>query len=244
MVKTVNLKGKTALVTGASRGIGKAVSLALATAGVNIMAAARSEASLQQVIEQTKELGNGCLHMAADLSDKEAPGILVAETIRQLGRLDILINNAGFLPARSIADTTADEWDRVMAVNARAPFLLSQAACAQMKNVGGGTVIQIVSVVGEKSYPNQGAYTASKHALMGFSKVLAQEVRQDDIRVHTILPGGVDTDMTESISPNLTPSELMAPSDIADIVMFLLTHRNNAVIDAIRVRRSVKDPWF
>ena len=113
-----------------------------------------------------------------------------------------------------------------------------------MKTVGGGTIIQIVSVIGVKGYMNQGAYTASKHALMGMSKVLAQEVQPDNIRVHTILPGGVATDMIAEVRPDLKKSELMAPEDIADIVFFLLTHRSNAVIDDIHVRRASSTPWF
>ncbi len=243
-METDNLKGRVALVTGAGRGIGKAIVLALLKAGVDVMATARSEESLRKLIGDMGKSDGNCEIFNADLADATVPSRLVEETIKRYNRLDILINNAGILPAKSIAETTTEEWDRVMAVNARAPFLLCQAVCPHMKNSDGGTIIQIASVVGEKSYVNQGAYTASKHALMGFSKVLAQEVKEDNVRVHTILPGGVDTDMTAQLSPDFTPSELMAPTDIADIIMFLLTHRNNAVIDAIRVRRSVKDPWF
>jgi NAD(P)-dependent dehydrogenase (short-subunit alcohol dehydrogenase family) len=113
-----------------------------------------------------------------------------------------------------------------------------------MKAVGGGTIIQIASVIGVKGYINQGAYTASKHALMGMSKVLAQEVQPDNIRVHTILPGGVATDMIAGIRPDLKPSELMAPQDIAEIVLFLLKHRSNAVVDTVQVRRATAAPWF
>jgi len=243
-MKTENLNGKVALVTGASRGIGRSIAIALASAGVTVMATARDETSLQNLINDIDAPENTTGYITGDLVEKEIPAQLVEETVRRFGRLDILVNNAGILLAKPMAETSSDEWDRVMAINARAPFLLCQAACPLMKQSGGGTVIQIVSVVGEKSYPSQGAYTASKHALMGFSKVLAQEVRQDNIRVHTILPGGVDTDMMGDLDTKLESSELMAPSDIAEIVMFLLSHRNNAVIDSIRLRRAVKEPWF
>jgi NAD(P)-dependent dehydrogenase (short-subunit alcohol dehydrogenase family) len=99
-------------------------------------------------------------------------------------------------------------------------------------------------VIGVKGYIHQGAYTASKHALMGMSKVLAQEVQADNIRVHTILPGGVATEMIEQMRPDLKKSDLMAPEDIAEIILFLLTHRSKAVIDDIHVRRASSVPWF
>lgn len=238
------LKDKVALVTGASRGIGKAIAIALLGAGVHVMATARSEMDLQRLAEDAANLEGHCDIARADLADSITAQDLVEETVARFGRLDILVNNAGELLSRSIAETTADDWDRVMAVNARAPFLLSREACERMKAAGGGTIIQIASVAGEKSYPNQAAYTASKHALVGFSKVLAREVQAHDIRVHVILPGGVDTAMVEQMDAVLTPSELMQPAEIAEIVMFLLTRRGNAVIDAVRIRRAVKDPWI
>lgn len=243
-MKTADLKGKIALVTGAGRGIGNAIAQALLDAGVNVMATARTKSSLMQLSRAAEKTEGNCHVLAADLMDAESPARLVDETLKQFGRLDILVNNAGILPFKSIAETSVEEWDEVMAVNARAPFLLCREACPHMKRTGGGTIIQIASVVGEKAYAKQGAYTASKHALVGFSKVLALEMKPDNIRVHTILPGGVDTDMTGGISPDLVTGELMVPSDISDIVMFLLTHRSNAVIDMVRVRRSAKDPWF
>jgi 3-oxoacyl-[acyl-carrier protein] reductase len=130
-----------------------------------------------------------------------------------------------------------------MAVNARAPFLLSKEAISYLKRSDIATIINISSVVGIKGYVNQGAYTASKHALMGFTKVLAQEVFQDGIRVHIISPGGVATGMVELTRPDIDPSTLISPEEIAEIVLFLLTHRGNAVIDEINVRRSATPPW-
>ena len=131
----------------------------------------------------------------------------------------------------------------LMAVNARAPFLLSKEAIPYLKRSDMATIINISSVVGVKGYINQGAYTASKHALMGLTKVLAQEVFQDGIRVHVISPGGVATSMVELTRPDIDPSTLISPEEIAEIVLFLLTHRGNAVIDEINVRRSANPPW-
>lgn len=243
-MKTYSLQGKVAVVTGASRGIGRAIAVALAQQGVTVIGAARSQEALQPVQHEI-ETGGGALHpVAADLLDPTSPKKIIDTTVETCGCLDILVNNAGIVAEGPLIDATVEEWDRLMAINARAPFLLCKEAVPYMKTAGAGAIIQIVSVIGVKGYVNQGVYTASKHALMGLSKVLAQEVQKDNIRVHTILPGGVATDMIAEVRPDLTPEVLMQPEDIADIVIFLLTHRSNAVIDDIHVRRASSSPWF
>ena len=243
-MNTYSLQGNVALVTGASRGIGRAIALALAQQGITVVGVARSQEALQPVQHEIETAG-GTLHpIAADLIDPDSPKKIIDTTIATCGRLDILVNNAGIVAEGPVIDATVEEWDRLMAINARAPFLLCKEAVPHLKAAGAGTIIQIVSVIGVKAYVNQGIYTASKHALMGMSKVLAQEVQKDNIRVHTILPGGVATDMIARVRPDLTPELLMLPEDIADIVIFLLTHRSNAVIDDIHVRRASSAPWF
>lgn len=243
-MKTYSLQKKVALVTGASRGIGKAIALALAAEGAIVVAMARSEAKLRQLQNEIKATGGKAHIITADLALPDSPKQIIEQAMSQCGRLDILINNAGIVAQGLLIETSVEQWDQLMAVNARAPFLLCKEAIPHIKATGGGTIIQIVSVIGVKGYVNQGAYTASKHALMGMSKVLAQEVQADNIRVHTILPGGVATDMIGQVRPDLKLAELIAPEDIADIVIFLLTRRSNAVIDAINVRRASSTPWF
>ncbi len=241
-----SLQDKVAIVTGASRGIGKAIALALAAEGVTVAAVARSERSLQRVQQEIESSGGNIVLIAAELEDPDSPGQIVTQAVRQCGRLDILINNAGVVLSRPVVETSLEEWDRLMNVNARAPFLLCKEAVPHLKAAGGGTIIQVSSVVGVKAYLDQGAYGASKHALMGMSKVLAQEVQADNIRVHTLLPGGVATDMIAGVRPDLasTPEVLMQPQEIAELVLFLLTHRGNAVIDSINLRRAASAPWF
>jgi 3-oxoacyl-[acyl-carrier protein] reductase len=243
-MKTYSLQDKVAIVTGASRGIGKAITLALAAEGIRVVAAARSKKTLQQLKQDVEAASGKVYPVIADLALAYSPQHIVEQTLTQCGRLDILINNAGIVLSGPLIETSVEEWDQVMAINARAPFLLCKEAIPHIKAAGGGTIIQISSVIGVKGYVNQGAYTASKHALMGMSKVLAQEVKADNIRVHTILPGGVATDMAEQVRPDLKPADLMQPEEIAEIVMFLLTHRGNAVIDSINVRRASSAPWF
>lgn len=238
-----NLIGKVALITGASRGIGRAIALLLGQNGVNLAINARSEGALSVLKEELSSYGVDILVCPGDLQDPLTPSIIIKKVINHFGKLDILINNAGLAIAKPLSETTLEEWDMLMAVNARAPFLLSKEAIPYLKKSDMATIINISSVVGVKGYINQGAYTASKHALMGFTKVLAQEVFQDGIRVHVISPGGVATGMIELTRPDIDPSTLIDPEEIAEIVLFLLTHRGNAVIDEINVRRSATLPW-
>jgi 3-oxoacyl-[acyl-carrier protein] reductase len=238
-----NLIGRVALITGASRGIGRAIALLLGQNGVNLAVNARSEEALTVLKEDLSSYGIDILLCLGDLQDPLVPSVIIKRVINYFGRLDILINNAGIALAKPLIETTTEEWDALMAVNARAPFLLSKEAIPYLKRSDIATIINISSVVGIKGYVNQGAYTASKHALMGFTKVLAQEVFQDGIRVHVISPGGVATGMVELTRPDIDPSTLISPEEIAEIVLFLLTHRGNAVIDEINVRRSATPPW-
>jgi len=238
------LKGKVAIVTGASRGIGKAISLALARGGVKVALGARTEADLDAVKAEIEIMGEKAHVVPTDVTSEPALKNLVQKTVDHFGRLDILVNNAGIGMAVSLAETSTEDWDRTMAVNARGPFILCREVIGAMKQVGGGFIINIASVVGIKGYVNQGAYTASKHALMGMTKVLAQEVKNDNIRVHAICPGGVNAGMIAKTRPDLDPSDLIAPEEIADIVMFLLTRKGNAVIDDVHVRRAASDPWY
>lgn len=237
------LKGKIAIVTGASRGIGKAISIALAEHGVNLALNSRSIDSLKETLEEVTALGVDAVPCPADMADPASPAEIVRKTVEHFGGIDILINNAGIAIPRQISETPTEEWDLHMAVNARAPFLMCREAIPYLRKSKAATIINISSVVGRKGYVNQGAYTASKHALMGFTKVLAQELHKDDIRVHVIAPGGVATEMVQKTRPDLDVSELISPADIVDIVMFLLTHRSNAVIDEINVRRAGNQPW-
>ncbi len=236
------MKGKIALITGATRGIGKAIAERLAREGVYLSLNGRNEEKLKHVAEKIKEYTKVFL-CPGDLSAVDVPERLVRETVAYFGGLDILINNAGVALSRSLEETSLEEWEYQMAVNARAPFLLCRAALPYLRLSSVPTIINISSVVGTKGYVHQGAYTASKHALMGFTKVLARELHKEGIRVHVIAPGGVATDLVTTMRPDIPPETLITPEEIAEIVWFLLQHRGNAVIDEINVRRISNEPW-
>lgn len=226
-----------ALVTGASRGIGKAIALELASLGYDLALVARNESALAEVIASLPESCGKAVAIPADLSQEESYPSVIAEAVSELVGLDVLVNCAGLSQAGSFTEVTPQEWDRIFAVNAKAPFFLCKEALPNLKKSPKATVINISSVVGFKGYINQSAYSSSKHALAGFTKVFAKEVQPFGIRVHLISPGGVATEMVTKMRPDINASELIQPSEIAELVRFLVTREGNGTIDHLYIRR-------
>jgi 3-oxoacyl-[acyl-carrier protein] reductase len=237
------LDGKVAIVTGASRGIGRAIALTLARNGASVSLAARTETRLKTLRAEIAACGGEAAVFPTDVGREDDAIALVRGTVERFGRLDIVVNNAGLGLFGPLETTTVEQWDLLMAVNARGAFLLCREAIPHLRQQELSFIVNISSVVGHKGYANQSAYSASKHALMGMTKALAKEVQQDGIRVHAICPGGVDTDLVRDARPDLDPTVLMQPQEIADIVLFLVTRRGNAVIDQVDVRRAASTPW-
>ena len=238
------LSGKVAIVTGASRGIGRAISVALGAEGASVVLAARAPKALAQAASQVAEAGGIAEPVTTELADEASIKRLVQTTSHRLGRLDILVNNAGITHSAPLEQTRTEDLDRCWAINARAPFLLCREALPLLKQAERGTIVNISSVVGIKGYPLQSAYTASKHALRGMSISLAEELRGSNVRVHVICPGGVDTEMVSRVRPDIRKEDLIGPGEIAELVLYLVTHRGNAVLDEIRLRRATSSPWF
>ena len=224
-----------ALLTGASRGIGRAIALELADLGFDLALVGRDQVSL----EETASLipGTRVSLITADLSDPGSSKYIVERTVSAFGGLDLLVNCAGVPQKGPFTEVTPEEWDRVFAVNARAPFFICQSALEPLKKSSKPMVINIASVVGFKGYINQSVYSSSKHALTGFTKVFAKEVQPFGIRVHLISPGGVATEMVKKMRPDIDPSELIQPEEIAEIVRFLVTRKGSGTIDQFYIRR-------
>lgn len=232
-----SLKGRIAVVTGAGRGIGFTVVETLLGEGMNVFATSRDISSLEQIKNA------GLYAFSADLADTASSAKIIDECVCAFGGIDVIINNAGYAKKALLSETTAQDFDMHMAVNVRAPMLLVNAAMPYLEKSSYAAVINIGSVVSVKGYETQGAYTASKHALLGYTKVLAREVFDKGIRVHALLPGGVGTELVRETRPDLDMNDLSTPQEIADIILFLLKNRNNSVIDEISVRRYTKEPW-
>jgi 3-oxoacyl-[acyl-carrier protein] reductase len=229
---------KTAIVTGASRGIGKAITIKLAELQYNMVITGRSASHLDQLSSEIKQMGGRCLAVVADLAQEIAPDHIIEEAVSHFGQIDVLVNNAGMSHSGAFTETDLEAWNRVHAINARAPFFLCKAAIPVLKESSNPVIINIGSVVGFKGYANQAAYASSKHALTGFTKVLAKEVQEYGIKVHLISPGGVNTEMVQEMRPDIDTEQLIQPEEIAEIVEFLVTRKGRGTIDHLYIRRQ------
>jgi NAD(P)-dependent dehydrogenase (short-subunit alcohol dehydrogenase family) len=204
-----------AVVTGAGRGIGRAVAIELAQAGYRLSIAARTREELEQTRVLTGLAPADSLIVLVDLADSEAPDALIDTAVGLYGRLDVLINNAGWAPSRrTLTKITTAEQDRMLAVNLRAPIALTRLAAAQMLKRGGGTIINIASTAGLKSPPMEAIYAATKAGLIAFTRACFSELREDGVRVSVVIPGLVDTELIPA-NKNLERARMLRPHDVA-----------------------------
>jgi len=229
------LAGKVAIVTGASRGIGKAISILLAQSGSRVVLAARSEPQLKSVSEGISSQNGEALVIPTDLTVDEEMERLVQQTLKEWGSVDVLINNAGFGKVAPVVKAKVSDWDETFRVNLRAPMFLSKLVLPTMMERGEGSIINISSVSGKSGQANGSAYSASKFGLLGFTQSLYEEVREYGIRVAAICPGFVDTPMIPQMR-RLDRSKMIRPEDIAQTVLFVLTSPPTACPVEITVR--------
>lgn len=227
----------TIIITGASKGIGKKIALKMAGHKANLVLVARNKDLLAGLQKEIETLGSRCISIVVDLTQKGNTSKIIDITFEKFGSIDVLVNNAGLAISRPILETSEEQWDNIMTLNAKVPFFLSKEAIPCLAKSTRGIIINISSVVGHKGYINQAAYTASKHALTGFTKVLSQEVKSMGIRVHLISPGGVATEMVTAMRPDIDADSLIQPEEIAQIVEFLVFSEGQSIIDEINIRR-------
>jgi 3-oxoacyl-[acyl-carrier protein] reductase len=223
-----NLEGKVALVTGASRGIGRAIATRLAGEGATVVAAARGD-NARDCVEALTAKGLNAEVLSLDVTDSAAVEAAPGGVVERHGRLDILVSNAGITRDQLLMRMKRDDWDAVIATNLTATFLLAQAAMRPMLKQRGGRIIAVGSVVGQMGNAGQANYAASKAGLIGFAKALAREVASRAITVNVVAPGMIDTDMTKAISAKASVDwaaqiplgRLGSVDDIAAAVSFL-----------------------
>ena len=238
-----DLSSRVALVTGAGRGIGRSISLALADAGARVFLTARSADQLEATAREIRARGHEAGHLPAEVSSEEGVQAVFDACVDRFGRLDILVNNAGLGISGPLVDFAVEDFDTLMSVNARGVFLCCRKAMQLMVPARRGYIVNISSVVGFKGYAKQAAYAASKHAVMGITKSLAVEAQPHGIRVSAVLPGAVDTGLMEALRPDLDKALLMKPEDVADAVLFLLSLSDTAAVDEIYIRRRTSAPF-
>jgi 3-oxoacyl-[acyl-carrier protein] reductase len=236
---SASLEGKVALVTGGSRGIGRAVAEALLRRGVHVAISGINPAHLQKAeAELTSGAPSGArvLTFAADVRDHLAVESMIDETARRQGGLDILVNNAGIGWFGSVESQGHDEWRRVMDTNITGVFNCCKAAIPHLRRRGGGWIVNISSLAGSNPFVGGASYCASKAALDVFSEALMQEVRQDGIRVSYVKPGSVNTDFMGNEDPQ--NDWKLRPDDIAQVVVDLVSHDRRSLPSRVDIRPS------
>lgn len=238
-----NLKNKTVVLTGAGGGIGRAIAEKLASEQMKLILLGGNHIEKLNETAAIVNQHSSCIIMPGDLTSPEFIAESMQKIENSIGGIDVLINNAGVAQNTPFENISLEEFDKIMAINVRVPFMLTQKALPMLKKSETATIINIASVVSHAGYPMQSIYSASKHALLGMTKSIAREYYKENIRVHAICPGGVYTDMVKVSRPDLSSDGMIMPQDIADLVWFFLAHRTNAVVDEILVHRVTKEPF-
>ena len=235
------LKDKVVVITGAGRGIGRAMVEAFAAAGARVVAAARTGAELAEAVAAVAPHGRA-IGVECDVCDPQAVAQLAQSTTHHFGPADILINNAGYADFHAFADLSLETWQRTLDVNLTGPFLVTQAFLPAMIARRSGRIINVSSVAGHKGIEHQSAYCASKHGLNGLTKVLAMELREYNIGVHAICPGGVDTRLAQQAMPDRDKTDWLQPEDIAQSALYLCSLSPRAAVDFLTMRRFDSTP--
>ena len=227
----VDLTGQTALVTGASRGIGKAIAMRLAAAGAKVACIARSTGKLEEVVAEIKSAGGEAMALTCDVADSDSAQKTVEAVIEAWGQIDILVNNAGITRDTLLPRMSDEDWDSVIATNLRSVFLFTRAATQPMMRAKRGRVINISSVSGLMGNPGQANYSASKAAIIGFTQTVARELasKRRAITVNAVCPGFIASDMTDALGDAVVDAvkervplqRLGEAEEIADGVLFL-----------------------
>jgi NAD(P)-dependent dehydrogenase (short-subunit alcohol dehydrogenase family) len=234
----MDYKGKTAIVTGGTKGIGRAIAEALAAEGLNVCVGARSLEEVQQTVRELEGTGAKASGAACDVRVYEEVEALVAHALEEFGGVDVLVNNAGIGLFKPVEETTPEEFRAVLETNLFGVFYACRAVIPEMKKRGGGYIVNISSLAGANPHPRMAAYNASKFALNGFSEALMQEVRHDRIKVSYVMPGSVNTEFGGGTVSEERAWQLQ-PEDVARVVVDLLRHDERSLPSRVELRPSM-----
>ena len=234
----MNPESKVAIVTGGSRGIGRAIARALADAGATVIITARNEHDLSNAVSQLKQTRSGSVAgFICDVRDYDQVKQVFADVAKTFGGVDILVNNAGIGIFESVETMSPENFRAVLETNVNGVFYCCHEAIPLMKRRGGGYIINISSLAGANAHPRMAAYNASKFGLNGFSEALMQEVRHDNIKVSYIMPGSVNTEFGGD-EPSDEKSWQLQPDDVARVVLELLAFPDHALPSRVEIRPS------
>ena len=234
----MNLNGKTAIVTGSTKGIGRAIALALVREGMNVCISARNADEVERAVSELGDVGEGSVTGAVcDVRDYDEVRALVEHTVAEFGGLDVLVNNAGIGIFGRVEETSPEDFRAVLETNLFGVFYCCREAIPQMKKRGGGYILNISSLAGTNAHPQMTAYNASKFGLNGFSEAMMQEVRHDGIKVSYIMPGSVNTYFGNE-EPDESKSWQLQPADIARVCLDLLHTDERSLPSRVEIRPS------
>jgi 3-oxoacyl-[acyl-carrier protein] reductase len=234
----MNLQDKVVIITGAGRGLGKAIALSLAKEKTKLVLLARTGSELETVAASATALGAKALVLPTDLRSPEQITSAVKKVLETYGTLDVLINNAGFSPQlRTIVTTRLEDWDHVFELNAKAPFLLSQACLPTMIEKRSGHILNVVTAAVDMPIATIGSYRASKAALRAFAECMREEVKEFGIKVTNVLPEPLDTPMRWEATPDFPKEQVMAPEEVAEVILSILKLGGSSFISDFPVRK-------
>ena len=234
----MEIRGKVAIVTGSTRGIGRAIAEALVREGVSVCVSARDADEVKRTVDELSGAGDARVTGAVcDVRDDEQVKALFEHAVAELGGVDVLVNNAGVGVFGRVEETSPEDFRAVLETNLFGVFYCCREAIPLMKRRGGGYVINISSLAGANPHPEMSAYNASKFGLNGFSEALMQEVRQDKIKVSYVMPGSVNTAFGGD-EPDDSKSWQLQPADIARVVLDLLRHDERSLPSRVEIRPS------
>jgi NADP-dependent 3-hydroxy acid dehydrogenase YdfG len=229
----LRLAGQVAVVTGAGRGIGRAIALALAREGARVALAARSNGELAAVAQEIGQVGATTMAVPTDVRQEASVEALVGRVLGEWHQVDVLVNAAGVAAFAPVTDSKLDDWDQMLAVNLRGAVLACRAVLPAMIARRKGTIIGVGSVVTSRALPGSAAYTASKYGLLGFSRVLAEEMRPHGVRVGVISAGATDTPLWDAMPGAPAREQMLTPDQVAEAALLMATLGPNATLEEL-----------